>query len=45
LKRPATVGKLWRLSLAMGGKLEVNIRFGDKVYPLLGELLPISEEE
>ena len=45
LKRPATVGKLWRLSLAMGGELEVNIRFGDKVYPLLGELLPISQEE
>ena len=45
LKRPATVGKLWRLSLAMGGKLEVNIRFGDKVYSLLNEPRPGSEEE
>ena len=45
LKRPATVGKLWRLSVAMGGKLEVNIRFGDKVYSLLNEPLPGSEEE
>ena len=44
LKRPATVGKLWRLSVAMGGKLEVNIRFGDKVYSLLNEPLPGDEE-
>jgi predicted XRE-type DNA-binding protein len=45
LKRPATIAKLWRLSVAMGGKLEVNIRFGDKVYSLLNEPLPGSEEE
>jgi hypothetical protein len=45
LKRPATISKLWRLSVAMGGKLEVNIRFGDKVYSLLNEPLPESEEE
>jgi predicted XRE-type DNA-binding protein len=45
LKRPATISKLWRLSVAMGGKLEVNIRFGDKVYSLLNEPLPGSEEE
>ena len=45
LKRPATIGKLWRLSLAMGGELEVNLRFGDKVYSLLNEPLPGSEEE
>ena len=45
LKRPATISKLWRLSIAMGGKLEVNIRFGDKVYSLLNEPLPGSEEE
>ena len=45
LKRPATIAKLWRLSVAMGGKLEVNIRFGDKVYSLLNEPLPGSKEE
>jgi len=45
LKRPATISKLWRLSVAMGGKLEVNIRFGDKVYSLLNEPLPGSEDE
>ncbi len=45
LKRPATISKLSRLSVAMGGKLEVNIRFGDKVYSLLNEPLPGSEEE
>jgi hypothetical protein len=45
LKRPATIAKLWRLSVAMGGELEVNIRFGDKVYSLLNEPLPFSEEE
>ena len=45
LKRPATIAKLWRLSVAMGGELEVNIRFGDKVYSLLNEPLPGSEEE
>ena len=45
LKRPATIGKLWRLSLAMGGELEVNLRFGDKVYSLLNEPLPGSEGE
>ena len=45
LKRPATIAKLWRLSVAMGGKLEVNLRFGDKVYSLLNEPLPGSEEE
>ena len=44
LKRPATISKLWRLSVAMGGKLEVNIRFGDKVYSLLNEPLPGDEE-
>ena len=42
LKRPATIAKLWRLSVAMGGQLEVNIRFGDKVYSLLNE--PLDEE-
>ena len=42
LKRPATIAKLWRLSVAMGGQLEVNIRFGDKVYSLLNE--PIDDE-
>ena len=45
LKRPATIAKLWRLSVAMGGQLEVNIRFDDKVYSLLNEPLPGSEEE
>ena len=45
LKRPATIAKLWRLSVAMGGELEVNIRFGDKVYSLLNEPMPGSEEE
>jgi len=40
LKRPATVGKLWRLCNALGGELEVNIRFGDKTYSLLNEPLP-----
>ena len=45
LKRPATISKLSRLSVAMGGELEVNIRFGDKVYSLLNEPLPGSEEE
>jgi len=45
LKRPATISKLSRLSVAMGGKLEVNIRFGDKVYSLLNEPLPGSQEE
>ncbi len=45
LKRPATIAKLWRLSVAMGGELEVNLRFGDKVYSLLNEPLPGSEEE
>ena len=42
LKRPATIAKLWRLAVAMGGQLEVNIRFGDKVYSLLNE--PLDEE-
>ena len=42
LKRPATIAKLWRLSVAMGGKLEVNIRFDDKVYSLLNE--PLEDE-
>ena len=45
LKRPATIAKLWRLSVAMGGELEVNLRFGDKVYSLLNEPLPGSEVE
>jgi transcriptional regulator with XRE-family HTH domain len=40
LKRPATIGKLWRLCRALGGELEVNIRFGDKTYSLLNESLP-----
>jgi transcriptional regulator with XRE-family HTH domain len=40
LKRPATIGKLWRLCRALGGELEVNIRFGDKTYSLLNEPLP-----
>lgn len=40
LKRPATIGKLWRLCNALGGKLEVNIRFGDQVFSLLNEPLP-----
>lgn len=40
LKRPATIGKLWRLCGALGGELEVNIRFGDKTYSLLNEPLP-----
>jgi hypothetical protein len=42
LKRPATIAKLWRLAVAMGGQLEVNIRFGDKVYSLLNE--PLDDE-
>ena len=45
LKRPATIAKLWRLSVAMGGKLEVNIRFDDKVYSLLNEPLEDETEE
>lgn len=40
LKRPATIGKLWRLCNALGGSLEVNIRFGNKTYSLLNEPLP-----
>jgi hypothetical protein len=40
LKRPATIGKLWRLCNALGGTLEVNIRFGDKSYSLLNEPIP-----
>lgn len=39
LKRPATIGKLWRLCNALGGKLEVSIRFGDRSYSLLNEPL------
>ena len=37
LKRPATIGKLWRLCRAMGGELEVNFVVDGKRYPLLGE--------
>ena len=37
LKRPATIGKLWRLCRAMGGELEVNLVVDGKRYPLLGE--------
>ena len=37
LKRPATVGKLWRLCRAMGGELEVNFVVDGKRYSLLGE--------
>ena len=44
LKRPATISKLWRLVTAMGGTLEVNVRFGDKVYSLLNEPLPEEDE-
>ena len=40
LKRPATIGKLWRLCHALGGRLEVNIRFGDTTYSLLNEPIP-----
>lgn len=35
LKRPATIAKLFRLCAAMGGILEVNVRFGDEVISLL----------
>ena len=44
LKRPATISKLWRLVTAMGGTLEVNVRFGDKVYSLLNEPLSVEDE-
>ena len=37
LKRPATIGKLWRLCRALGGELEVNFVFDGRKYPLLGE--------
>jgi predicted XRE-type DNA-binding protein len=37
LKRPATVGKLWRLCRAMGGELEVNFVVEGKRFSLLGE--------
>ena len=37
LKRPATIGKLWRLCNAMGGELEVNFVVDGKRYSLLGE--------
>lgn len=40
LKRPATIGKLWRLCRAMGGELEVNFVCDGKRYPLLGEPNP-----
>lgn len=39
LKRPATIGTLWRLCRALGGQLEINIRFTDKAYSLLNEPL------
>lgn len=35
LKRPATIAKLFRLCAAMGGTLEVNVRFEDEVISLL----------
>ena len=44
LKRPATISKLWRLVTAMGGTLEVNVRFGDKVYSLLNEPPSVEDE-
>ena len=37
LKRPATIAKLWKLCDAMGGQLEVNVRFGNEVFSLLNE--------
>ena len=37
LKRPATIGKLWRLCRALGGELEVNFVVDGKRYSLLGE--------
>lgn len=37
LKRPATVGKLWRLCRAMGGELEVNFVVDGMRFSLLGE--------
>jgi predicted XRE-type DNA-binding protein len=37
LKRPATIGKLWRLCRALGGELEVNFVVDGRKYPLLGE--------
>ena len=40
LKRPATIAKLWRLCLAMGGRLEVDFVYEGKRYSLLNEPLP-----
>lgn len=40
LKKPATIAKLWKLCDAMGGQLEVNVRFGDEVFSLLNEPNP-----
>ena len=40
LKQPATIAKLWKLCDAMGGQLEVNVRFGDEVFSLLNEPNP-----
>ena len=37
LKRPATIGKLWRLCRALGAELEVNFVVDGKRYSLLGE--------
>jgi predicted XRE-type DNA-binding protein len=37
LKKPATIAKLWKLCDAMGGQLEVNVRFGNEVFSLLNE--------
>ena len=37
LKQPATIAKLWKLCDAMGGQLEVNVRFGNEVFSLLNE--------
>ena len=37
LKRPATIGKLWRLCRALGGDLEVNFVCDGQKYSLLGE--------
>lgn len=37
LKRPATIGKLWRLCRAMGGELEVHFVVDGKRFSLLGE--------
>ena len=40
LKRPATIGKLWRLCRAMGGHLEVNFVVDGRTYSLLNEPPP-----